>query len=100
MKKKYFFSAFIVALVSVVYVKESMNSCTYLTDLGLENVEALASDGEATKVGYCYLEQTFSSVSGRKSFCDSRTNDSQIYPCLSSESYGGYSESAKDRCTK
>lgn len=102
MKKVTFFGVFtFTLLIAVVYGTKAMRSNSpRLTELALENVEALAQNESGTNVGYCYLQQSFASSSGYKKFCDSRTNDTKIYPCQSSETYGSYSESAKDRCTK
>lgn len=99
MKKRIVLTAFILVLVSAAVVRVSHNNHVCLADLGLENVEALAQSGEGTGVGYCYLDVRTSNM-GYKPFCNSSTSDTQIYPCPSTDSYGSYSESAKDRCTK
>ena len=85
--KKFFLATFIIALVSVIYVKESMDSCTSLTDLGLENVEALAQ-GEGVSAGFCYLIESNSDSRDYKYFCDSATGNDKIYPCPSRTEYG------------
>lgn len=64
-----------------------------------ENIEALA-DGEGTPAGTCYLIQSFNGKWRLKLFCNEDTDSSTIYPCPSSESWGFYSETSTDRCTK
>lgn len=102
--KKYekFVSVMILVIVAIVagYNIYTSKTDVTLSNLILSNIEALAQSGEeGTSVGYCYIE-TRSSDSGYKIFCDSRTNNGQIYPCSKSETYGTYMESSKDRCTK
>jgi hypothetical protein len=92
----------IVAVITIAAgwnINQNRNEVT-LSDVALENIEALADEGGGTSVGTCYLLQHFSSDSSRKKFCDSNTNNSTIYPCPTSETYGGYIETAQDRCTK
>ena len=99
MKKKFLLVVLAVTVVSAVCVKKSMKGVC-LTDLGLENVEALAADNEGTSVGTCYLEEPSSSDRDHKIFCDRRTDNGTIYPCPQSASYGPYFENSRDRCTK
>lgn len=98
MKKQKFMQALALALLGTVcYGVQSMNDRVVLTDLALENVEALAQD-EGTKAGYCYVNGGGNEFV-HKVFCDSKTSNNMIYPCPA-ESWGRYLESAKDRCTK
>ncbi|MEY8708789.1 NVEALA domain-containing protein [Bacteroides faecichinchillae] len=99
MKKKVFLVVLAITVVSAVCVKKSMKGVR-LTDLGLENVEALAADNEGTSVGTCYLEEPTSSDRDHKLFCDRRTDNSTIYPCPQTTTYGPYLENSRDRCTK
>jgi uncharacterized protein YxeA len=102
MKKKILSGLFALVLLATAGfgMYKSMNGNANLNDLALANVEALAQGEDGTNVGYCYMEQSFSSNNGWKKFCDSRTNDNTIYPCPSNDKLSGYSESYKDRCTK
>lgn len=101
MKKNILVGIFALAfLVTVGYGVERMNNYSKLTYLALENVEALADDESGTKVGRCNLEDTWAHERGYRYFCDSRTNDSTIYPCPSSSSFGSYDDNKKERCTK
>ena len=102
MRKKILSGVFALALLATagLGVNRSLKSDAGLSDLALANVEALAQGEDGTNVGYCYMEQSFSSNNGWKKFCDSRTNDNTIYPCPSNDKLSGYSESYKDRCTK
>lgn len=102
MKKSIFKRMFaLVFLVAAGYGVKLAKNHTRLSYLALENVEALASSSEdGTKVGRCNLEETWSSERGYRHFCDSRTNDSTIYPCPSSDSFGSYDDEKKERCTK
>ena len=100
--------ALAVLLIAGYGMHRSMNSYGDLSDMALKNVLALA-DGEdpdpgedgngGTSVGYCYVMQSFQEYKW-KIFCDSGTNDNTIYPCPESTTFGGFLESAKDRCTK
>lgn len=101
MKKKIFLGlmCFVAFLVTIGYGVQSMNNRVVLTDLALENMEALAQDESGTSVGYCYLQGYGGTTNSYKVFCDRQTNNGKIYPCPS-ESMGSYSESARDRCTK
>ena len=99
MKKKFLLVVLAVTVVSAVCVKKSMKGVC-LTDLGLENVEALAADNEGTSVGTCYLEEPTSPDRDHKLFCDGRTDNGTIYPCPQSASYGPYLENSRDRCTR
>ncbi|WP_455962193.1 NVEALA domain-containing protein [Bacteroides bouchesdurhonensis] len=99
MKKKFLLVVLAVTVVSAVCVKKSMKGVC-LTDLGLENVEALAADNEGTSVGTCYLEESTSPDRDHKLFCDGRTDNGTIYPCPQSASYGPYLENSRDRCTR
>jgi Tfp pilus assembly protein FimT len=101
MKKKILGDIAILAIAAVAAFNVNMNTQdSNLSTLALANIEALAQNESGTSVDYCYLSQSFSSSSGWKKFCDSGTNNSTIYPCPSNETFGGYSDSAKDRCTK
>ena len=99
MKKKFLLVVLAVTVVSAVCVKKSMKGVC-LTDLGLENVEALAADNEGTSVGTCYLEESTSPDRDHKLFCDGRTDNGTIYPCPQAASYGPYFENSRDRCTR
>lgn len=99
MKKKFLLVVLAVTVVSAVCVKKSMKGVC-LTDLGLENVEALAADNEGTSVGTCYLEESTSPDRDHKLFCDGRTDNGTILPCPQSASYGPYLENSRDRCTR
>lgn len=99
MRKKLFLVVLAITIVSVICVKKSMKGVC-LTDLGLENVEALAADNEGTSVGTCYLEESTSPDRDQKLFCDRRTSNGTIYPCPQSTTYGPYFENSRDRCTK
>lgn len=95
----------IILLLGIVVISSGYNFyCVQneivLSDLVLENIEALAQDENGTDVGVCYYSQSFSTVTGYKNFCDSQTDNNRIYPCPKTATYGGYSEMAKDRCTK
>lgn len=101
MKKSIFKGMFaLVFLVAAGYGVKSVKNHARLSYLALENVEALASSSEGTDAGFCWLQLSFQGASGYKSYCDSETSDSKIYPCPGSETYGNYMDSAKDRCTK
>lgn len=99
MRKKLFLVVLAITVVSTVCVKKSMKGVR-LTDLGLENVEALAADNEGTSVGTCYIEESTSPDRDHKLFCDGRTSNGTIYPCPQSMTYGSYLENSRDRCTK
>lgn len=96
-----------VLLIAGFGMNRSMNSYGDLSDMALKNVLALA-DGEdpdpgedgngGTSVGYCYVMQSFQEYKW-KIFCHSGTDDNTIFPCTES-TFGGFLESAKDRCTK
>lgn len=100
MKKKIFFGALTLALMTTIgYGVQRMQNQVILTGLALENMEALAQSEGGTNVGYCYLQGYGGTSSSYKVFCDRQTSNGSIYPCPS-ESMGSYSESARDRCTK
>lgn len=90
----------VVTLFAGYYAHNAQNK-VQLAGVVLANVEALADDaGEETQVGTCYLMQNGSSTIDFKIFCDSRTNNTTIYPCPADRGYGGYNDMSKDRCTK
>lgn len=100
MKKKILGATFVVAMTAIVgyntYVNQNKNE---MPDLALANVEALAGpEGEGTPASHCYLKLKYSAEEGWKKFCDERTGD-KIYPCITGDDHGYYSESAIDRCT-
>ncbi len=94
---EFFLVLLAIIVVSTICMKKSMKDVR-LTDLGLENVEALAADNEGTSVGTCYLEESTSPDRDHKLFCDTRT--STIYSCPKTTTYGPYFENSRDRCTK
>lgn len=99
MKKKILFGVAALAIATVaafnVNVKTKNDNISLLS---LSNIEALAQES-GTPAGRCYIVQYFGDY-GNKIFCTTDTNEEKIYPCPSSTSYQGFSESAKDRCTK
>lgn len=100
MKNKKTLSAiFAVAIITLAGYNTCLKERRYnASALVLENIEALADDGEGTSASYCYLKLNYSSISGLKKFCDERTNSTTIYPCPRIEEPGYYSDIAKDRC--
>ena len=74
------------------------NSTRTITDLALENLEALSQNEDGTRVGTCYMN---GDTSGDFRFileCDSRTNEEYIYPCPRDGRYSTYTK--KMLCTK
>lgn len=78
-----------------------------LSALSLANLEALASESggdldgseSGTAVGDCYTRLWGGSSSNTFFFeCNSKTSDSMIYPCPSSETYG--TKGVVSKCTK
>lgn len=95
MKKKVLAcAAFVVSTVvvaSVTLVKRT-DSSLILSD----NVEALASEeGEGVPVKNCHIANPFSTNHSWELFCDSRTTDDMIFPCVDRESYDGSSGTTK-----
>ena len=100
MKKKILFGVFTLTILVVAGYGVNSNSVSGLSYLALNNIEALAQDETGTTVAWCYKEAAFTGVTGWKKFCDRYTNETTIYPCPENTSYGDFSESSKDRCTK
>jgi hypothetical protein len=101
MNKKKLGGIAILVIACVAAFNVSLNSQNGKTgDISLANSEALADGEKGISVEYCYRSVSFAVQNGRKKICDSRTNDSMIYPCPTFETYGGYSESGRDRCIK
>ena len=97
MKKLFGTMAVAAALFAGYSAYEAQNS-VILNDVALANVEALANGTEdGTPSSICYYKQEGSSTIDHKIFCDSRTNESTIYPCLSAD-WGGYNSMLTDRC--
>jgi hypothetical protein len=96
MNKKILGGIAILAIASV-----NLNSQNRKADvISLANSKALANGENGISVEFCYRSVSFAVQSGSKKFCNSSTSNTMIYPCPTSETYGGYWESAKDRCTK
>ncbi len=98
MKKLFGTMAVAAALFAGYSAYEAQNSVN-INDVALANVEALAgnSGDEGTPSNICYYQQTWSSTTDWKIFCDSRTNENTIYPCLKPD-WGGYNSMQTDRC--
>lgn len=93
-------AGFAVAIVALAGYNTCLKGRKYdASALVMENIEALADNGEGTPAPYCYLKLNYSTTYGSKSFCDGQTNSTTIYSCLPEE-MGYYSDSAKDRCRK
>ena len=97
--KKFFGTMAVAAALFVGYSAYNGQNSVNLNDVALANVEALAdgSSDEGTPSSVCYYQQAWSSLTGWKIFCDSRTNENTIYPCLSTD-WGGYNSMLTDRC--
>jgi hypothetical protein len=68
---------------------------------GTSNDGGDSSGGGGTKRGWCYINQPFAqeAPSWRKE-CNQSTNDSEIFPCPTSDSYKVFLDVARDSCTK
>ncbi|MDE5560568.1 MAG: NVEALA domain-containing protein [Bacteroidaceae bacterium] len=101
MKKKNLSAAVVVAALFTGYGAYDAQRSLGMDDTLLANVEALANNtGESVETEICYVQQSGSPQMSSKKFCDSKTDDTHIYSCPTSESFGGYSELQKDRCIK
>ncbi len=101
MKKGFLYGTAIATALLTGYSAYDAHNKAKMQRMLLANVEALADEaGEATKVGTCYIEQSFSDSRDWKLFCNRSTDNETIYPCPQSTSRGGYSDMAQDRCTK
>lgn len=100
MKKKILSAAVVVAALLTGYSAYDAQRSLGMNDTLLANVEALANNtGESVETEICYIPQS-SGRMGNRLFCDSKTDDSHIYSCPSSNIPYGYSELQKDRCIK
>lgn len=100
MKKVFLYGTAIATALLTGYSVYDAHNKAKMPRMLLANVEALADEaGEATKVGTCYLKMP-SCTYEWKIFCNEKTDNHTIYPCPNTDSYGGFSDMAQDRCTK
>lgn len=94
----------ITAIATVAIVISYITYASYvkpqatMSEIMLANIDALARGEDGTATSICYKIQA-SGNSTWQVFCDERTSDSMIYPCIK-ETHNYYSEYARDRCTK
>lgn len=101
--KKYVFltTLFVVSIVSTVLVNalNKTNKESYIRDLALMHIEALAQGEDGTNVETCYTDH-YEWESTQHLHCNSNTSSTTIYPCPTEWCDGaGYSNSAS-KCTK
>jgi hypothetical protein len=102
MNKKILVGIAVFVTASVATFNVNLNSQTgkAVTDISLANVKALADGENGTTVGTCYLQVNSGMSYDWKMFCDSKTDNSTIYPCPTQTTHGNYSTISQDRCTK
>ena len=101
MSKKRIYAIVVAASLFTGYSVYHAQNKQELSDTLLANVEALASGAnESIETGTCYIELSGDFDSSHRLFCDRKTDDTHIYSCPTSNSYGRYSERHTDRCIK
>ena len=99
MKKKVVLLCAVAAMGIAAAAGVSLQNRAQLSDVALDNIEAIAAEEEGTPVSPCYTEGSGSFMNATWYIeCDNRTSPEMIYPCATNERFGY--RGTESLCTK